>query len=739
MLSAQRWGGAGWDSVRAAAINDQGTQFLAGSFQGTVDFEPGGGTFNLNSPSSDAFIMSLSPVTNNPLRWARSLRNDGAGFQNVINALAIDQANNVYIGGLFQYTTDFDLGNGVANLTSLGSGDLFVAKYDHAGEYRWARAFHGPGHSQDISDIVVGANQRVYTVGNFHDSIDFDPGEGTEFLQSGGGAFLSQLDEAGGFVHASLISGGPSVSGPRSIQVDAQGYVVIGGNFRSQSDFDPGLDQLIRSSSGSLEDAFLTRLGPDAKYTLGAVSGSDVILRRQGSRVELVNAANNQVVESFPAARVRHFEISGAVGTADRLLVDLAFGGPLSVSGEIRFLGGAETNGAGDQLQLRGQPHLAAVYQPGQNSNGTNYLWAGSQTIAAIGVESIFVSRFASLNYEPLGSQDVLTVQGSTGVAGALASRISGTTGGVNSVPLTFDNVRNLVIDMGLNDGPLAQSHDNLTFSTGSLEPVGLQNLTVLGGKGADNLVVLTGDIGLPQGGGVFRYDGGAGNDRVAVSGDNELRINDQRVTSLAGGFLLHDGVERAALNGGAGNNLLIGVGYSGALTLNGMGGNDVLWGGTGTNSLVGGAGDDQLFGNALADLLDGGDGDDFLYGFDGHDTLQGGAGNDRLFGGLGNDTLNGGTGVDLFWFDGTAGSDSLHLQQLTSTTANFNRRPRGLNAVLEQDSVVYEASDEVHISALDGDDLIFIDATFSLLGAVDGGSGTDTCTAPAAWVRISC
>ena len=57
------------------------------------------------------------------------------------------------------------------------------------------------------------------------------------------------------------------------------------------------------------------------------------------------------------------------------------------------------------------------------------------------------------------------------------------------------------------------------------------------------------------------------------------------------------------------------------------------------------------------ADTLEGLDGDDMLFGGGGNDTLVGGPGADQLMGGAGDDTLNGSDGVDLM--AGGAGSDT--------------------------------------------------------------------------------
>ena len=98
-----------------------------------------------------------------------------------------------------------------------------------------------------------------------------------------------------------------------------------------------------------------------------------------------------------------------------------------------------------------------------------------------------------------------------------------------------------------------------------------------------------------------------------------------------------------------------------------GLGGNDVLLGGTGNNVLDGGAGNDALTGGAGDDTIDAGAGDDFVTAGEGNDTVLGGEGNDTIFAGSGNDTVAGGAGNDTIYgqggtdvVDGGTGNDRL-------------------------------------------------------------------------------
>ncbi len=80
-----------------------------------------------------------------------------------------------------------------------------------------------------------------------------------------------------------------------------------------------------------------------------------------------------------------------------------------------------------------------------------------------------------------------------------------------------------------------------------------------------------------------------------------------------------------------------------------------------GNDTVDGGGGDDIIYGGAGNDYLSGGAGWDRIYGGAGDDVLSGGAGGDKIKGGSGNDILTGGAGKDQFMFavfgeDGSSG-----------------------------------------------------------------------------------
>lgn len=57
---AKSFGGTAWEIGYSLALDGSGNVYITGEFDGTVDFDPGAGTFNLNSAGDrDIFILKL--------------------------------------------------------------------------------------------------------------------------------------------------------------------------------------------------------------------------------------------------------------------------------------------------------------------------------------------------------------------------------------------------------------------------------------------------------------------------------------------------------------------------------------------------------------------------------------------------------------------------------------------------------------------------------------------------------
>ncbi len=265
-LWAKSIGGIGDDRGRSIAVDGSGNVYTTGNFFGTVDFDPGAGTSNLTSAGfNDIFISKLDAAGN--FLWAKSIGGigDEQGY-----SIVVDSFGYVYTTGYFQGTIDFDPGAGTSNLTSAGSGDIYISKLDAAGNFLWAKSMGGTSNDVGL-EIAVDDSGNVYTTGYFSGTADFDPGAGTSNLISAGfdDIFISKLDAAGNFLWAKSIGGIDDDQG-YSITVDGSGHVYTTGYFQGTADFDPGVGTSNLISAG-FTDIFISKLDAAGNF-LWAIS-----------------------------------------------------------------------------------------------------------------------------------------------------------------------------------------------------------------------------------------------------------------------------------------------------------------------------------------------------------------------------------------------------------------------------------------------------------------------------------
>ena len=243
----------------SVALDIFGNVYTTGNFIDTVDFDPGLGTYNLvGEYFGDAFICKLDAGGN--FQWAKPFYGNGNedGF-----TIALDASGNVYTSGVLNATADFDPGVGTYNLSSAGIGnfDGYISKLNASGDFVWAKQLGGAvGSSLFISSIVLDADSNVYTIGNFSQTVDFDPGPLTYNLTSSGSydVFISKLDNSGNFV-STLQFVGSGFNDGRSLAIDNEGNIFATGNFKATTDFDPQLGVFNLASSGN-DDVFIIKL-----------------------------------------------------------------------------------------------------------------------------------------------------------------------------------------------------------------------------------------------------------------------------------------------------------------------------------------------------------------------------------------------------------------------------------------------------------------------------------------------
>jgi hypothetical protein len=240
------------------SIDKNNNLLISGDFTGTIDFDPGIGSYNLTSKGiTDAFICKFS--TSGSLIWANPYGGINSSFQNL--KMLADVNGNILISAGFTGTIDFDPGAGTNNITSQGSIDVAITKLNTNGVLQWVRTIGGSNSDYGVS-LINDSVGNVFCLGAFSGSVDFDPGTGvfnmTTSTSNIEDIFICKLTSNGIYQWAKQIGGGTAHIGSHII-IDNIGNLYCTGAFQGTVDFDPGLGAVNLSSNGQI-DVFVMKL-----------------------------------------------------------------------------------------------------------------------------------------------------------------------------------------------------------------------------------------------------------------------------------------------------------------------------------------------------------------------------------------------------------------------------------------------------------------------------------------------
>ena len=287
------------------AIDASGDVYTTGTFSGTINFDPGAGTYNITSTGQSIFISKLNALGN--FVWAKAI----GGNQVMAYSLALDHFGNVFTTGYFGGTNDFDPGSGVFNITSINSSDAFISKLDVSGNFVWAKDLGGTGSCQGTS-ISTDSTGNVYTTGRFNGTDDFDPGAGIFDLTSGtgGASFISKLDASGNFVWAKGLGGGTGSVYSNSITISSLGYVLTTGFFSGVADFDPGQQVFNLTATGN-GDIFVSKLDSSGHFISAKALASSSSSRGSGNSIATDATSSNIYLTGYFVGTVNFDPNSG--------------------------------------------------------------------------------------------------------------------------------------------------------------------------------------------------------------------------------------------------------------------------------------------------------------------------------------------------------------------------------------------------------------------------------------------
>lgn len=191
----------------ASAVDASGNVYVTGHFDGTETF---GSITIISSGSSgysNAFIAKYD--ASGTCLWAKR----AGGLTNnscTSNGIAV-LGSDVYITGNISGTVNFNTPNamGTNEITSVGGADIFVAKYDDAGTFQWAK--RAGGINSDYGSGIVASDGSIYMTGYIGGTANFNTPSATgsnEIISAGADdIFIAKYNEAGVFQWAKRAGG----------------------------------------------------------------------------------------------------------------------------------------------------------------------------------------------------------------------------------------------------------------------------------------------------------------------------------------------------------------------------------------------------------------------------------------------------------------------------------------------------------------------------------------------------
>ncbi len=193
LVWVKQFGGTSSDMASTIAYNPNGDLAVAGTFYGTVDFDPGTSVNNLSAyGNNDLFIMKLD--TNGTYFWAKEIGSSWYGEDP--KDIEMDPAGNIYLTGGFTGSCDFDPGPGTHQMHAVYSDDGFTLKLNTNGDFKWAK-HHYSNNSVIAFELVLGASQRVIIGGIYRGTFDLDPGPDSLYVTGLGHSDMFVLSMSG--------------------------------------------------------------------------------------------------------------------------------------------------------------------------------------------------------------------------------------------------------------------------------------------------------------------------------------------------------------------------------------------------------------------------------------------------------------------------------------------------------------------------------------------------------------
>ncbi|MBK5284485.1 MAG: hypothetical protein JJE25_03715, partial [Bacteroidia bacterium] len=218
VLWAKSAGGTSNEYAYSVTTDALGNIIAAGIFNSSTI------TFGSTTLSGNMFIVKYDASGN--VLWAQS---SGGSWSDYLYSVTSDVSGNIIAAGYFASPS---ITFGSTTLTLVGGWDMFIVKYDAAGNVLWAKSAGGTTYDVAYS-VTADASGNIIAAGYF-DGSTLTFGSTTLFNTGNDDMFIVKYDAAGNVLWAKSAGGtNSSYEYARSVTADASGNIIAAGYFNS--------------------------------------------------------------------------------------------------------------------------------------------------------------------------------------------------------------------------------------------------------------------------------------------------------------------------------------------------------------------------------------------------------------------------------------------------------------------------------------------------------------------------
>lgn len=235
---------------------------IAGSFRGTIDFDPSPTAATSLTGNTSGFLLSLDLDGN--FQWVKDIRSNSFAR---VTGIEYDDMGNIYATGLFNNTIDLDpsLQDVIIQSNSATDNSAFIAKYTSQGDFVWGNSLIVNAVDSVIfmSSIAIDSEDNIIIICPFLGTVTLDQ-NGTDVTTLSSpvntGTLIAKYSSAGNVTWSKAIKGTNQALGfATDITVDTCNDIYLSGEFIGGLDFDPSNSNFfLFSDTNAKSDIFLT-------------------------------------------------------------------------------------------------------------------------------------------------------------------------------------------------------------------------------------------------------------------------------------------------------------------------------------------------------------------------------------------------------------------------------------------------------------------------------------------------